>query len=300
MKNTILFILALAISFSVSASEITPSELVHVETIGATQASLEEPPGDVHGIITEIMEAAGSKMKLEVRAANIPNAAAVAYGGKRFILYNPGFMNQMIRATGTRWTAVSILAHEIGHHIDGHTLSGKGSRPETELEADAFSGSVLRKMGATLAESQAAMKMAASHRSSSTHPGKYDRLAAIAGGWYKADEEITGIRREPETIVRAEKTPENQTGSTTRVDEKFIIGQVRFTADAGSEYFVTSRYNLVKVQNNRVAVIGKVSTLNSRRYPYLIHDSANTQLLVDAYGNIVTKNGRKVGELRKV
>jgi len=46
-----------------------------------------------------------------------------------------------------------------------------------------------------------------------------------------------------------------------------------------------------------LSVIGKLAQLNSRQYPYLIYDQENTQLLVDAYGNILTKEGRAVGKL---
>ena len=51
----------------------------------------------------------------------------------------------------------------------------------------------------------------------------------------------------------------------------------------------------MKVLNNKLAVIGKITSLNRRDYPYMISDQANTQLLVDAYGNILTKQGGKVG-----
>src|SRR6185312_2225684 len=81
---------------------------------------------------------------------------------------------------------IFILAHEIGHHLDGHTEAGLKSCPAIELEADQFAGFVLGKMGATLQQSQLAMYYISTIASSKTHPGRYDRLAAIEKGWNKA------------------------------------------------------------------------------------------------------------------
>ena len=83
-----------------------------------------------------------------------------------------------------------------------------------------------------------------------------------------------------------------QRNQQTTIDERYIIGRVRFNADPGSAYYVTTRYNLVKINNNQLSVIGKLAQLNSNRFPYIIYDDENTQLLVDIYGNIITKQGR--------
>ena len=264
------------------------------------------PADDAQEAIQQIIDVVGLKANFEVRAANIDNAAAVIYGGKRYILYNPTFFASLTKSTGTRWAAITVLAHEIGHHLDGHTLS-QISEPKSELEADEFSGFVLRKMGASLTEAQAAMKTAATQRASSTHPGQYDRLVAIANGWNKADAQIAGKKFEPQVAPEA-KAMQPATASRnypspsniTAIDSRYIIGSIHFNADPGSEYYVTIRYNLVQLKNNKLSVIGKLAQLNSRQYPYVIYDDDNTQLLVDAYGNIVTKQGRQVGKLSKV
>src|SRR5829696_6422189 len=119
-------------------------------------------------IAERVIDAVGLKTNFEIQPANIENAAAVVYGGKRYVLYNPTFINNLVKTTGTEWAAISVLAHEIGHHLNGHTVSARGSQPELELEADEFSGYVLRKMGATLAQSQAAMKTLATVNASRT------------------------------------------------------------------------------------------------------------------------------------
>ena len=52
---------------------------------------------------------------------------------------------------------VAILAHEVGHHIRLHTVI-PGRDHEFELEADYQAGFILRRMGATLEQTQAAFR----------------------------------------------------------------------------------------------------------------------------------------------
>lgn len=138
-------------------------------------------------IVANILEVVGLKPNFEIKAGNVPNALATIQDGKRLILYSQNFILKMNSTTGTDWAGISILAHEIGHHLNGHTISGSGSRPSLELEADEWSGFVLAKMGATLEEAQKAITTASSDRGSQTHPPKSARLEAIAVGWNKGN-----------------------------------------------------------------------------------------------------------------
>jgi hypothetical protein len=246
----------------------------------------------------QIIDIIGLKPNFEIQAANVPNAAAVVYGGKRYVLYNPQFIDRLIKATGTRWAAVSVLAHEIGHHLNGHTLGASGSQPKLELEADEFSGFVLRKMGASLQEAQVAMKLAANERGSKTHPGQQDRLVAIQKGWEQANGQLGG-RDLAQTTPRQVQQPRAATqpaSPQTRATPN-IIGEIKFNTDPGSRYFLTNQYNLVKLVNNQLNVIGRMATTDNRQFPYMIYDNS-TQLLVDTRGNIITRNGQQVGLLK--
>ena len=83
---------------------------------------------------------------------------------------------------------MSILAHEIGHHLSGHTITKKGSNPNDELEADKYSGFVLYKLGASLSDATYAIRELGSENGSSTHPPKSERIRAISQGWNEANE----------------------------------------------------------------------------------------------------------------
>jgi hypothetical protein len=144
----------------------------------------------VRQIVTEVAISSGLRPNFYVAPGNVPNAAAGIGQGPngllRVIVYNQEWMDTVARRTRTDWASYSIIAHEIGHHLQGHTIVGGGSHPSIELEADEFSGFMMARMGGTLAQAQIAIRTLASEAGSSTHPPRRDRLAAIARGWERA------------------------------------------------------------------------------------------------------------------
>lgn len=155
---------------------------------------LSKAGGGGRQVVAEIMKYTGLPANFVVVEGQVPNAAAVIMAGpdkvpRRVIAYNPGFMGEVIAATkANNWAPVSIMAHEIGHHLSGHTIVPGGSQPPIELESDKFSGFVLYKMGAPLADAQRAIATLIPEKDGQTHPGRRRRLSAIAEGWTQACE----------------------------------------------------------------------------------------------------------------
>ncbi|WP_420454287.1 TPM domain-containing protein [Rubrivirga sp.] len=151
-----------------------------------------EAPQACRDMVAEIMTFVGLPQNFEVMEADVPNAAAViavdeSQQPRRLIGFNPDFIRLVRDETGGNdWGPVSVMAHEIGHHLAGHTIQRGGSQPPMELESDKFSGFVLYQMGAGLSDAQAAMQALAPEGRSPTHPDRADRLAAIAEGWNQA------------------------------------------------------------------------------------------------------------------
>jgi hypothetical protein len=141
---------------------------------------------DAEKIVSGIMDAMGLESNFKIKVADVPNVEATIKHHERYILYNPAFVKKVNEVTKDKWASIFILAHEVGHHLDGHTEAGLRSCPAIELEADQFAGFALCKMGATLQQSQLAMYYISNMASSKTHPGRPDRLAAIKKGWNKA------------------------------------------------------------------------------------------------------------------
>ena len=152
--------------------------------------------------VREILDVQGLVPNFVVRPANVPNAVATMFGSDRFILYQPQFFQQLKNSAGTNWVSYSVLAHEVGHHLQGHALKPGGSQPPLELEADEYSGFVLQRMGATLEQALAAMNKFGSEQDSPTHPGKAKRLAAIEKGWKRA------VKKDPAPRVEVPKEEE--------------------------------------------------------------------------------------------
>lgn len=289
---------------------------------------------NANDIADRVMNAVGLQSNFIVKAARVDNAAAMVFRNKRYIMYNPSFMNQINRATGNEWAAISVLAHEIGHQVYDHSFDGEGSNPKKELEADAFSGFALRRMGATLDEAEVAMRLVANYKEDPSHPQGGDRLEAIETGWVLADEQMKNntslvaarnqIRREALVAYNSKKNeqensnsfrgdngwderqPVQQDARFSRIessrkvlDERYIIGDVYFKNDRSGQYFLTTKYDLVQVKDNQVVILGKMGSLTNSEYPYAIYDDSNERMLVDADGNILSEDGKKLGRLNR-
>ena len=160
-----------------------------------------------------IMEASGLRADFEivVEPGSDNAAAGIAQpcgrlSGCRVIVYDPEFLLDIERRTD-EWGPISIMAHEVAHHLQGHTVFAEGSRPPNELDADFFSGFILQKLGASLESAQAAMRLVASPEGSSSHPPRRERLEYIARGWRRAAADGgagSGSAREALAEMRAE------------------------------------------------------------------------------------------------
>jgi hypothetical protein len=139
----------------------------------------------VAAISEEILQVAGLRPNFVlIRTADVPNAAAVIVdaddGSKvRVLAYNPAFFEEFVQ---DRTEIYGIMAHEIGHHVQGHTLLPGGSQPPTELEADEYAGFILAGLGTSRDKSLQLWRKFPG-QGSATHPGRDDRLAAVGQGW---------------------------------------------------------------------------------------------------------------------
>jgi hypothetical protein len=223
--------------------------------------------------VRRIVDYTGIVQNFVIKAANVPNAAATIVGQQRAIYYSQDFMERVKNATRTDWAAISILAHEIGHHLQGHTIQGGGSRPEIELEADKYSGFVLERMGSTLDDAQAAIHLLGTAAATATHPSKSARIAAITSGW-KASRDMraqpapttgstatSGAATTPTTTPSATRPPIPTTTpsvTTPAPSSPFrFVSRCVFPTDA-TPYYVTATNEIVAVApNGQFLVIGR-------------------------------------------
>ena len=221
-----------------------------------TQAYTFSSDNEAIAALKLITDASGLSPNFTIVAGNVPNACAtMIYNAKtkgleRYIIYNQTFMYNISQKINY-WASVNILAHEVGHHLNGHSLQLGGSRPSIELEADKFSGFILAKLGATLEEAQSAINSLASEQGSSTHPPKSARLAAIANGWYQNSSNVSrgniskiSLATKPRALFYGEQNLREQVfikkTSTTQFD---LISEKGYT-------FQKFEYNVIDINDN--------------------------------------------------
>lgn len=151
----------------------------------------EEAEKWMRGMINKIMDVTGLQNRYQLKSMkDFNNCSAVCLnnniGQERFIQFDKAFLETFQKRTNNRWFVFGVLAHEIGHHLNGHTLEGVGSRPNKEIEADEFAGFAMKKLGATLQEAQGIFSFLNATDGPPTHPVRAKRYEAIKRGWDKA------------------------------------------------------------------------------------------------------------------
>lgn len=272
--------------------------LSHDESISAQSVKTFRSVGEADGVIRSIMSVVGLKPNFEVRAADISNAAAVIYEGERYILYDRDFIQSINNASSTSWAGISILAHEIGHHLNGHTLNRGGSNPADELEADEFSGFVLRKLGADLEEAQAAMNMMSEDYETSTHPERNRRLRAIALGWNNAGSQQLALESSAKDAHEQAPAPERRPSSRALASQH-ILREVHFNSAPENRFYITTNYNLVEVRESKVLLYGKLKETSNRKFPYVLTDDKSEVIYVAHDGYLFDSDGERIGFMQE-
>jgi tetratricopeptide (TPR) repeat protein len=156
-----------------------------------------EPNNEAQQIVNELLQGSGlSGSSFLLKESNCKNALATTVGDTRYILYNPDFLRKFKQDANTKWAAYGALAHEIGHHLNGHNLSETNPlvRKRCELEADKFAGNLLFHLHATVEQAQAVIQTIPLEGESKTHPSKTARLVATTNGWTAAYDLNRGIQ----------------------------------------------------------------------------------------------------------
>ncbi len=83
---------------------------------------------------------------------------------------------------------------------------------------------------------------------------------------------------------------------TSSFPEKYVCKQLIVpSADPSTEFFVTTRANVVKVKDNSYRVIGKFRKNSTGPYPYSIMLTGNKKLFISRDKKLVNENGLQIG-----
>lgn len=188
----------------------------------------------VQTMVTEILNLQGISRELDVRAATGVHFAIATLNSSKdpVIMYNPEQMTDALEGEERNWIALAILAHEVGHHINGHMVDivdgqgntlGQARRHSFERQADETSGFVLYRMGASVEEAQQAVVDFVADDASSTHPGKQSRLSAIANGWFRAEAQFPTNTQEDVTVADTSEVEEGGSFEISRNENEGIL-----------------------------------------------------------------------------
>ena len=200
MRITILSALLFLASLNLTAQADYGNKGEAIQLCKAIQGSQFSNYREANSAIEDILSVIGAKNRFVVQPCdNINNASAVTMQGIRYIFFDPDFMNSI--SSGRYSSNLFILAHEVGHHINGHSqdivmlLSDYAPTSNTlseqrieELEADEFAGFIMGKLGHSLSSMQNTLRGVADNGDDtySTHPSLSKRLKAVETGYNKA------------------------------------------------------------------------------------------------------------------
>ncbi|WP_020568640.1 M48 family metalloprotease [Neolewinella persica] len=151
------------------------------------------PSEDAQQIVKKILDIVNiSHKRFQVIAGNVNSAMATKEGEVNYIIYNELFINKFRQDVNQEYAIYSILAHELGHLIQGHDLGEKDPdrRARYELEADEFSGTILRSLCSTQEQALFAIRNLNSTIKDPLYPPLSAREQMIATSWRQRNQDI--------------------------------------------------------------------------------------------------------------
>jgi len=210
---------------------------------GADSFSVQE----VWSVVNDILAVSGLAPNFQVvETQEVGNAAAVIIKEERFLAFNPIWMRTYRDKPESKWQLYAVMAHEVGHHLQGHTIIAGGSRPPTELEADEYAGFTLAALGATLDQSLTLWR-GFGEQGSATHPPRHQRLSAVQRGW----ERRNGAA--PATPVAQNPAPQRQVvrapvmNGETCYNMQLTLGNARVCASSTLDQQKGNTYGLTNL-----------------------------------------------------
>lgn len=255
--------------------------------IGRQQDAAVTDLAEARNQVARVVHASGLEMNLELVADPSTPAAAQMINGQRVILFDPRFMAQVADKICPDWGAMSILAHEVGHHLAGHTLRQSTEPWRDELEADQFSGFVLARLGATQVETVSAAARILPEQPTPTHPGRKDRIAAIVHGWQNAqamlNAEVDQARR-GRGLMPMQQDRYEPVADGPHSSDLELVARLILYADP-NDYYITRSGRIDAFDGIQRRAVGMKSRPNSQSYAWSLATST-ARLDIDYAGRV--------------
>jgi len=236
--------------------------------------------GNMYKKVEKLMQVAGLPMNFVVcKTGKTSNAfAAIDKNGIRYIKYDDQFLKKLNSDT-TALESMIILAHEVGHHLSGHTILMNietfenvfkkyciKSTPDydekrcneerikyyensqkQELEADRFAGYIMFRYGAKFEQISNLYKRLGKYystRQTYSHPDIPKRIEAVKEGYDLASSNANSNKTLDIQTIRG-KLPNFVFNNTSKLDRNKIINNIVIETVYGAARLVTkdTRYS---------------------------------------------------------
>lgn len=223
--------------------------------------------------------------------------------GIRSIIYDRSYDQLLGTASEPDWELIGVLAHEVGHHLLGHTLQKIGEKIR-EDDADFFAGHSMRLLGASAETVRQFMLNVADPDSSETHRGAVARAEIALDGWRSADDlQARAATRENthRRIAQAKLLPDSSAAAPTTGLMPEWIGYLSFSGLADRHYVLSSDRRIFEiVDSTDFNFLGSVEPAEASDHAWKWESDMGT-VLADTVGNLLVRlpNGSylTVGEI---
>lgn len=209
---------------------------------------------EVDKLVSEMLSRFGARNRyIIISCPQVDNCQATLYKGRPYILFNPEFLQSVKRLNFSSsnlpslkerdWAALTILAHELGHHINNHLINPlpDATARDMELEADETAGFIIYMMGGEVRDMLPAF-LRSPEQGSYTHPPRRSRIAALEKGFRDA------AARFPRTRVSEPvPTPPARNADPSRPVD--IDGNTYSTFAAGGRAWMRENLNVTRFRN---------------------------------------------------
>mgnify|MGYP001435740086 FL=1 len=251
---------------------------------------------------------------------DINNALAIRFNNERYIIYDPEFMSKI--DGGARWRNLTILAHEVAHHLNNHPVEIEiaknferrtyETRKKQELEADEFAGFIMHKLDAPIDEVIKAISSVSFDGDDTyrTHPNREKRVNAVKQGYkrsgYNENNVVTYWEQIKKMFLTKSETkkedvkPSKKTTSTKTSSSKifkltardFYIDNFNKSPDYGNYVDVNSSYFTPDILYSRTTEV--LDAVGNKRYGKLYEGLSyvNRRMQLES-GDMATEYGHR-------
>lgn len=174
------------------------------------------PNIEIQNILDRVLSVIDNPIEISLIPCDNFSAASGSYKGNNYIVYDS------LNVLSSNWMQIYTIAHEIGHHINGHSIdlsliadnitNDTDNRKKEELEAQKFAGFIFYKLGATVKQLQLSQDIAAAFWPETEEYKDYPSSSKMINA------SILGYN----SARVMENTPENYTKATYSLTTKYF------------------------------------------------------------------------------